>query len=67
MSNNMNEIQYYKTYKIKFKVKTYFGDIVINNELAWPSCNDNGEIIWTLCIDNSTIISNEYVINYKLL
>ena len=60
----MNEIKYYKTYEITFKVPN---NEHVYKEHAWPSCNDNGEIIWTLCEDNSTIISNKYVIGYKLI
>ena len=62
----MNEIEYYKTYKITYKISTKQADI-ITTTFAWPACNDNGEIIWTLCEDNSTIIPNEYIIDYRLI
>ena len=60
----MNKIEYYKTYKVTYKISTKQADITTTT-LAWPSCNDDGKIIWTRCEDNSTIISNKYIIDYK--
>ena len=60
----MNEIEYYKTYLIAYK---FPNDKYANYKRAQPACNDNGEIIWTLCEDNCTIISNDYIIDYKLI
>ena len=60
----MNKIEYYKTYKVTYKISTKQADITTTT-LAWPSCNDDGEIIWTRCEDNSTIIPNEYMIDYR--
>lgn len=60
----MNDIQYYKTYLIAYKL---LNNNCVNYKRAWPSSNDNGELIWTLCEDNRTIISNKHIINYRLL
>ena len=60
----MNNIQYYKTYLIAYKLPN---NDYANYKRAWPACNDNGKLIWTLCEDNCTIIPNEYIINYKSL
>ena len=62
----MDKIEYYKTYKVTYKISTKPADIIVTT-FAWPSCNDNGEIIWTLCEDNCTIIPNKYLIDYKLI
>ena len=62
----MNEIEYYKTYKITYKLSTKLGDITVSG-YTWPSIDDDGELIWTHCEDNSTIILNKYIIDYKLV
>lgn len=60
----MNDIIYYKTYLITYKLPN---NDCANYKRAWPAYDDNGKIIWTLCEDNSTIIPNKYIIEYRLL
>lgn len=58
------DIQYYKTYRIKFKVPN---NDHIYEEDAWSTINDYGKIVWTLCKDDITVLPFDYIIDYKLI